>query len=524
MTRKQGPNHTSSTPRVGIQWPPEIEGTTKAAKKVWCAAANAAKDSQLAEEIEHERNWRFKYQKHLAKLGDVTASCSKENANIIATAGLNQLLESFVFVENDTNDPTKNKATNLIELGSTPYSREGKRKFKTHIIEGEKSIPSDISFPYKNETLDLSSLEKKMAAWVEYGTCEPDCCPKVSRVMPSISEGLLKGKWFVLLGAGSEMGPLKFLLTFGANVIAIRTRKKSGWIEMGNFAIHSAGKLFIPLSEIANENPESGNDTKEWHDMAGCDILTETLDIRDWVIDVMGGPSSEIDLTVGLYTYLDSEAHVRVTLGCDVIMTGLEKAFPKTRFAYIGSTSVSTAISKAMYTAVEDNRAASAIWMKATRCKAPNISKIENVLDSQEEDKTIILRHGFVIAQGPNYALAKTAQVWRAMIANNYPSFCAGPITKTVSVVHNPTMAAMLNSFDRVKPYEIMDPPCASTMLGLLLSYDILFEKLDKDKETGHPLERTLGSAFHSGDLRGPYDFESSKCLSGAMYLLGRYC
>merc|ERR1711936_408115 len=216
--------------------------------------ANAAKDSQLAVDIENEGNWRFKYQKHLAKLGDVTASCSKENANIVAMAGLNQLLESFVFIENDTNDPTKNKTTNLKELGSTPYSGDGKRKFKTHIVEGEQSIPSDISFPYKNETLDLSSLEKKMAAWVEYGTCEPDCCNKVSRVMPSISEGLLKGKWFVLLGAGSEMGPLKFLLTFGANVIAIRTRKKSGWIEMGNFATNSAGKLFIPVSEIANDD------------------------------------------------------------------------------------------------------------------------------------------------------------------------------------------------------------------------------------------------------------------------------
>ena len=139
MTRKQGPNHKSSTPKVGIQWPPEIEGTTKAAKKVWCAAANAAKDSQLAVDIENEGNWRFKYQKHLAKLGDVTANCSKENANIVAMAGLNQLLESFVFIENDTNDPTKNKATNLIELGSTPYSREGKRKFnRRKIIAGFK--------------------------------------------------------------------------------------------------------------------------------------------------------------------------------------------------------------------------------------------------------------------------------------------------------------------------------------------------------------------------------------------------
>ena len=85
-------------------------------------------------------------------------------------------------------------------------------------------------------------------------------------------------------------------------------------------------------------------------------------------------------------------------------------------------------------------------------------------------------------------------------------------------------MAAMLKSFDRVKPYEIMDPPCASTVLGLLLAYDVLFENNDKDQNIGHPIERTLGSSFHSGDLRGPYNFESSKILSGALLVLGKYC
>ena len=84
-------------------------------------------------------------------------------------------------------------------------------------------------------------------------------------------------------------------------------------------------------------------------------------------------------------------------------------------------------------------------------------------------------------------------------------------------------MAAMLKSYDRVKPYEIMDPPCASTVLGILLAYDVLFEDSDKDKDNGHPFERTLGSSFHSGDLRGPYNVESSKCLSGILYVLGRY-
>ena len=115
------------------------------------------------------------------------------------------------------------------------------------------------------------------------------------------------------------------------------------------------------------------------------------------------------------------------------------------------------------------------------------------------------------------------AQVWRTMVAKNYPSFCNGPITKTVSVYHNPTMAALLESFDRIKPYEVMDPPCASMIMGLLLIYDVLFQEAEYDTNKGHPYERTLGSAFHGGDLRGPFSIESSKTLSGALFVLGKY-
>lgn len=523
MSKNQDTTETSVKHKMGIQWPLESGGkTTKAAKDVWCAAATAAKDTNLHEAIKNERNWRFGYAKHLAKLGDITAASSKENAKLIAMAGLDQLLRSFVFAQADEADPKNITTITLSDLGATPYSGEGKSKFSTVRVVGVEDIPSDPSFAYKKGTLDGPKLEKKMKEWVEYGTCEPDCTNKVLKALPAIKQGSLRGKWFVLLGAGSEMGPLKFLLAFGANVIAIRTRKPQGWLEMEAIAKNSAGTLFIPILKENDEVADAG-DGKEWSKNAGCDILTETLEIRDWIIDVLGGPNPETEVAVGLYTYLDSEAHVRVTLGCDVIMTGLENAFPKTKLVYIGSTSVSTAITQEMDEAAAKNRGTTPFWMRATRCPPPHISKIENVLESQAEDKIIRLHHGFVTAQGPNYALAKTAQVWRAMVAKNYPSFCVGPITRTVSVCHNPTMAAMLHSFDRIKPYEVMDPECASTVLGLLLAYDVLFEDNDKDKNLGHPIERTLGSSFHSGDLRGPYDFESSKILSAALLVLGKY-
>merc|ERR1712038_472982 len=269
-------------------------------------------------------------------------------------SGLTELLQRFVFIKDNqdqSNEPDAKKPISLLDLAATPYA-QGQSKFVTRKVEGTNTIPNDISFPYKNETLNGSQLEQKMSEWFLNGTCEEDCSDKVKKVLPSIADGSLKEKWFVLLGAGSEMGPLKFLLEYGANVIAVRTKKSKAWREMEDWARNSAGTLYIP---ILKDDTES----EEWSLKAGCDILTETLHIRDWIIDTIdavGTERDDVEVTVGFYTYLDSEAHVRVTLGCDVIMTGLEKTFPKTKFAYIGSTSVSTAITSDMAQSINKYR------------------------------------------------------------------------------------------------------------------------------------------------------------------------
>ena len=55
----------------------------------------------------------------------------------------------------------------------------------------------------------------------------------------------------------------------------------------------------------------------------GADLLSEPLAVRDWIVSVI--PSHITDFTVGMYTYLDSEAHVRVSLACDLV--GFFKGF-----------------------------------------------------------------------------------------------------------------------------------------------------------------------------------------------------
>jgi len=62
----------------------------------------------------------------------------------------------------------------------------------------------------------------------------------------------LSDLYFVLLGATSEMGPLKFLLDRGANVIAIARGGAAKWAELVKHARKSRGTLIFPVKNEAN--------------------------------------------------------------------------------------------------------------------------------------------------------------------------------------------------------------------------------------------------------------------------------
>ena len=83
---------------------------------------------------------------------------------------------------------------------------------------------------------------------------------------------------------------------------------------------------------------------------------------------------------------------------------------------------------------------------------------------------------GIVTAQGPNYALAKRLQHWRAVIARSeghIVSSNVAPSTATKSVVHNAQFAAAYGGFHLFKPLEVMYQETSNAVMGCLLLNDI---------------------------------------------------
>ena len=71
---------------------------------------------------------------------------------------------------------------------------------------------------------------------------------------------------------------------------------------------------------------------------AGADLMTDAPEILAWLQLTLRDLGAKP--TVGMYTYLDSDAHVRVTLACDAIMSRLVPHAAAGSLAYIGTPSL----------------------------------------------------------------------------------------------------------------------------------------------------------------------------------------
>jgi hypothetical protein len=83
---------------------------------------------------------------------------------------------------------------------------------------------------------------------------------------------------------------------------------------------------------------------------------------------------------------------------------------------------------------------------------------------------------GIVVAQGPNYALAKRIQHWRAMVhlaQGNPVSSNIAPSTATISVVHNKQFAAAYGGFRFFKPMWVSFQETSNAVMAALLISDI---------------------------------------------------
>ena len=121
---------------------------------------------------------------------------------------------------------------------------------------------------------------------------------------------------------------------------------------------------------------------------------------------------------------------------------------------------------------------------------------------------------GISVAQGPNYALAKRMQHWRAIIARENGSIVSSniaPATSTVSVVHKKEFAWAYEGMPYFKPYEIFAPNVSNAVMTALLFFDLNDESSVANPNTklNNPNQLFSYGSFNGGCWRCAYEVDS---------------
>ena len=514
-------------PETGLCFPVDAKGgrsTTEAGKKILAAAFRGAgpEGEKLASAVEKERNFRFNYQKHYMKL--VRLSCSDANISLnVAKAGSIYMHKNFKFI-----DPETKKEENFEE-----YMSQASQRGTFHIgrIQGRGTKGgSPLTVPYKGDMLSGEKLKAQLNKWQSYGTIESDAAMAIS----AVAEGNLdlSGHHFALIGAGSAMGPFYKLLEHGATVVCIDIPGKWGerpqgmWKRLLEAARSSPGEIIVPLSRPQSECA-SDDDLLE---AIGCNLTEQPAQILNFLTEIAPGKS----LTVGNYTYLDGDLHVKLSLAADAVIKGLCESRKGTCVAFLCTPTDIHIINDQSHAAATENFGMHPGRLLEGLIHVLSFGKMlqKNALKPvpTADGGSLKIVDGLSVAQGPNYALAKRLQHWRAQICyenGNTVSSNVAPSTATLSVVSNRSFGWAYGGMPYFKPYEIFQQETTNALMASVLISDVT--KKDsvanpanrKKFNIKNTLEIFKYNSVHGGVWRAAYKVDSIGETSVLIHFLG---
>jgi len=491
----------------GIQWPKDAKGersSTEVNRQAFLVAVKAIgipESNGLATQIERAKNWRSRYAGFVAKYVR-TCSNAADPARVIASAaaGLDYLRRTFTYIYADGREVPLEEALKAPVTGG---------HFQTYKISGEGSDSEvrKVKVPYQlfkdprerfhGKDLTDGELRAQITEWRKKGVIEADTAGALFCVNGKAQEWFpLKNKIFVLLGAGSAMGPLKFLLDHGATVVAVDIPRPGLWarlIELARGAPRGSS-LILPLQK----GWTSFQNDQAIANGAGCNMMEQLLEVRDWLLEVVDAPC-----IVGGYAYLDGALHVQVSLAMDSLMQALTDA-RQAGLAFLCTPTDCHFSNKEAKAAAEENFRKAPAWQHWWGKLSRNFC-VPNFQGLTAADDYIV--DGIVPPQGPNYILAKRLQHWRAMVARSQGRIVSSniaPSTATISVMSNKQFAAAYGGMSSFYPMEVLYQETSNAVMGMLLVHDVMNPEspAHPDVPLKNPLELFARNAFHGGIWR----------------------
>jgi hypothetical protein len=483
-------------PETGVVFPVIGSGrSTSALGRAVVADALRGVDPVGARAAEGETSWRTEYRVHFRRLVEA-GLLSAPAAVTIARNGLAELHERMRF---STVDSAGGEAGEIgvAEAVALPV----KDAFRTVTVAGGGPAERELVLPYHGDRLRGDALHRQLDHWVGAGVIEPSCADAVRLVADNPEWLRLEGQRVVVLGAGAEMSPLTALLRWGADVFGVDLPRPAMWQRLVGTAHRYAGRLHLPAADTGYDL-DAGTGI-------GADLLHEVNRVAAWV-GGLDGP-----LVLGNYVYADGATHVRVTAAVDALTVHLLRARSDVALASLATpTDVFAVPSEAVEEATR--RYAQAIGISRLRRPLRMVSVGRLFARNYPPGADPGINDTLVLQQGPNYALAKRLQRWRAIQARadgTAVSLRVAPATRTRSVVRNRALAAAFAGAHRFG-IEVFDPATSNTLMAALLVHDLRSGRTPYRQ----PWREEAFAAAHGGLWRQPY---APRSVLGIAVLLG---
>lgn len=458
----------------GVVFPTDDQGrrSTTAVGRAVVADALRPVDPAGARAAEQETAWRSDYLVHFRRLVEAGVA---GDAVAIACAGLDSLTSRL-----RSRQPS-------VEVPLAAWEAKGDRPATTEVI-GAGEPETELSLPFRGRRLHGDALRRQVDSWIAAGVVEPSVADAVGAVLDHPDWLRLEGRTVAVLGAGAEMGPLVPLLRWGARVAAVDLPRPAIWTQVLEQAHRRAGRLLVPT------------DAGSRGGAPGADLLADAPTVAAWLSEVAGSDQ----LVVGNYVYADGATNVRVAAAVDVLSTRLLSERPDTALAFLATpTDVFAVPGEAVRfsTRAYDDRSATA---KLLGRPLRTLSGGRLLRRAYAAGSDPGINDSLIPQQGPNYALAKRLQRWRAAVARRdgaLVSLNVAPPTRTRSVLKNRALAAAYAGAHRFG-VEVFEPATANVLMAALLVHDL---HTGGGPEHADPWQDEAYAAVHGGLWRTAY-------------------
>lgn len=501
----------------GVAFPEGGDGrrsTTATGRAVFADSIRSI-DPALAARIEHTSDWRSGY---IGPLRDIVtaAAMTPDAALAISRDGLESAHRRFTFARGSEQLP-------LWEA----MRRWEQPAFGSVTVRGVIPAESELTLPYRGRRLFGDDLRRQVDSWVADGVAEPGFAEALHLLLDNPDWMDLHDIDIAVLGAGAELGPTRSLLRWGARVHAVDLPRPEMWSRLIDITRSTAGSLRIPVALDADGNPPfvvggvvHPEDDAIVASRAGADLLRQTPELLTWLREI------EQPFVLGTYAYADGAAHVLLSMASDAIATELLRVRDDITLAYLATP---TDVFMVPIAAVEESRRR---WdarglsgllqspLRLLRQFEPNYAETFVATDGTEFG----INDSLVPQQGPNYALAKRLQRWRALVAraDGVPvSLNLAPATRTHSVVKNRALAAAYAGAGRFG-VEVFDPATSTTLMAALLVHDLRNPAAAANPATAlaNPMDLFAQAANHGGLWRAAY---APRSVLGVAAILGMF-